>query len=270
MLSLITFASRIKGHCTFRYHIFLFFFRRISEQLNTTMPTPFEFTVSLDVPRELMWQVRASKTFMQFLVNKGALGRMEATAVTTQEDAPSPTMKTRRQTYVPGDITIPDIIKPLMDDSYIEVSDKQTWDEAVPYVQNSTIHPVILGDVICTTACLSLHVDKSHQFRDDDDVVVDDEVVDCPTSDDDASVDEAVVVERACLHTLTGSVAVSIPFLGYFVEQAVVTNMKQFYSEYSTHVHAFFDMAMHKYGDGTRESLPSAIERIVLEDAKLA
>lgn len=232
------------------------------------MPTPFKFTVSLDVPREFIWRIRASKTFMQFLVTNGALGRMEATAPTTPEDASSATMKTRRQTYVAGDVTIPDMIKPLLDDSYIEVSDIQTWDEAIPYLQHSTIHPTILGDVISTTACLSLHVDKSHHFRDDAHHE-EDHVCDCPTSDDDTSADD-LLVEHACLHTLSGSVAVSVPFLGYFVEQAVVTNMKQFYSEYSTHVHAFFDMAMQKYGDGTRASLSSAIDRILIEEAKLS
>lgn len=215
------------------------------------MPTPFKFTVKLNISRRLLWRIRATKTFMDFLVRDGALNRMDASASQTAADAKSPTMRTRKQTYVPSNVAIPDIIKPIIDDSYIEITDCQTWDETIPYIQKSLVRPTILGDVITTTATLTMDVDSDSVTATADNVDGQDE--------DDENI-------QACLHTLSGSVNVCIPFLGYYVEQAVVSNMQQFYSTYADHVANFVEMAVKRYGDGTNSSLPHAIDQLLAEE----
>lgn len=212
-------------------------------QTRASMPTPFKFTVKLNISRRLLWRIRATKTFMNFLVSDGALNRMDATAAKTPSDTKSATMRTRKQTYVPANVAIPDIIKPIIDDSYIEITDCQTWDETTPYVQESVVHPTILGDVITTTATLTMALDDD---------------IDGEAEDKEQN--------QSCLHTLSGNVTVSIPFLGYYVEQAVVSNMKQFYSTYADHVANFVEMAVKKYGDGNSSSLPQAVDRLLAEE----
>lgn len=206
------------------------------------MPTPFKFTVKLDISRRLLWRIRATKSFMDFLVRDGALTRMDASAAKTPADAKSVSVRTRKQIYVPSNVAIPDIIKPIIDDSYIEITDSQTWDEAVPYIQQSVVRPTILGDVITTTATLTMAED----------------------TDDGSEQGDGEV--QSCLHTLSGTVSVAIPFLGYYVEQAVVSNMRQFYSTYADHVANFVDMVVSKYGDGTESSLPHAIDQLLAEE----
>lgn len=223
------------------------------------MPTSFKFTVRLEVDRDIIWRIRASRTFMQFLVRNGALSRMEATAAVPADNATSNTCMTRRQIYVSADIVIPEIIKPLLDDSYIEISDSQTWDDAAPYVQRSVIHPAILGELITTEACLTLLTGE----RADGDGVGDD-------AGDGTDDSDGGVVSSSCLHSLSGSVGVAVPFLGSFVEQAVVSNMKQFYADYPRHISDFVQFAVAEYGDGSVASLSSAVDRILAEDAKLS
>lgn len=201
------------------------------------MPTPFKFTVKLNISRELLWRVRASKTFMSFLVSDGALNRMDATPPKVPSDATSPSARTRKQTYVPANVIIPDMIKSIIDDSYIEISDCQTWDENNPFVQHSVVKPTILGDVVTTTATLTMSEDEQEN--------------------------------NVCVHTLAGTVTVLVPFLGYYVEQAVVSNMQQFYTDYASHVSNFVQMVISKYGDGTMSSLPRAVDHILAEEKVL-
>lgn len=171
---------------------------------------------------------------MSFLVSNGALQRMEATPV--KPDFENGKQSTRRQTYVPGDIVIPEMVKSIIDESYIEIGDEQTWDDSKPYKQHSLIRPTILGDVITTKALLKLE-------KDDDD-------------------------RGCCWHTLSGSVSVSVLFLGYYVEQAVLTNMKSFYDNYPAHIDDFIDFVLMKFGDGTRRNLTTAIDRMLAEEKK--
>lgn len=146
-------------------------------------------------------------------------------------------MSQRRQTYVPGDVIIPEVVKPIIDDSYIEIGDDQTWDNDVPYVQDSTIRPTVMGDVILTRARLSLEEDPEDR--------------------------------GGCLHSLAGEVGVSLLFIGYYVEQAIVANMKSFYGNYPGHIDDFVHMVINKYGDGTRESLSKAIDVMLAEEKSL-
>lgn len=207
------------------------------------MPSPFDIAVSLNMPRDALWRVRASRTFMQFLVSNGALNRMELT-IADRPAADSPTAKTRRLSYVPANVSIPDMLKTLVDDSYIEISDTQTWDElGHPFRQDSIIKSSILGDVLTTTATLTLY--------DDDD------------TDDASSSESGASDSGSCVYSLSGEVCVTIPLMGYYAEQAVIANMTDFYRTYPRHIDDFVQMAVKRYGDGTLSSLSKAVDKMM-------
>lgn len=208
------------------------------------MPSNFDVTVRLSMSRKDLWRVRASKTFMDFLVRNGALQRMETTAPERTCSPTSTTARTavdqeltRKQVYVPGNVVISEMIRSIVDDSYIEITDEQKWSESNPFVQESQIRPSILGDIIATNATLYLNPDEQED--------------DC------------------CWHTLKGSVSVPIMFLGYYVEQAVISNMRSFYDAYPRHIDEFVAFVTHKFGDGSRASLPASIDKMLKREHKL-
>lgn len=297
------------------------------------MPTPFKVTVRLNIPREHLWRVRASRTFMGYLVSHGALKRMDATKVMPLEGEGKPdTERTRKQTYVPGDVEIPEMISYLVDDSYIEICDQQTWDEAHPYIQHSKINPVLFGDVVTTTATLSLeeyypentddpsqgvdnsNTDATSSARNNVDVVANSNAPRPPTTTASSTLEQpaeyivnndmatkadvnvnglANVNNRgvdegdlsvnnksnggenvndielsSCWHTVSGTVTVTVPFVGYYVEQAVISNMQQFYARYPDHIDGFVDMVINEFGDGTKASLSAAVDRLLENEEK--
>lgn len=96
----------------------------------------------------------------------------------------------------------------------------------------------------------------------------------CATSDSDSVLYDAGLhggdeAECGCLHALAGECTVSIPFVGYYADPAVVANMRTFYETYPAHIDAFVDMVVNKYGDGTRAPLPAAVDRLVAEEKAL-
>ena len=196
------------------------------------MVSEFSISVHLNIPRDLLWRVRATKTFMQFLVSNGAINRMEATRA--QRVAGSDSRMSRIQTYVPAEIRIPDVVKPIFDDSYLEIKDRQTWDEEVPYEQTFDIKPGIMCEVVKSGGTLTLEASGNK--------------------------------DEICVHTLAGQCRVSIPFLGWYVEQAIIDNMKHFYKGYAKHIDDFVNMVVHKYGDGSVSSLRMAIDRLCADE----
>lgn len=196
------------------------------------MVSSFSVSVSLNIPHDLLWRVRASKSFMRFLVSNGALNKMDATEA--QYVDASETLRTRTQTYVPAEISIPEIVRPLFDDSHIEVRDIQTWDETAPYVQTFDIKPGIMADIVKSTGRLTLEAYGEKGTH--------------------------------CMQTIAGECDVGIPLLGWYVEQAIIANMKSFYKEYGRHVDSFVSMVVQKYGDGTRGSLRKGIDRLCADE----
>ncbi|KAI0566687.1 hypothetical protein FGB62_6g010 [Gracilaria domingensis] len=164
---------------------------------------------------------------MKFLAYNGAIKRME----TIEGEATGDTStRSRTLLYVPANLNIPDIISPIVNDSYIEIRDVQTWDDSRPFHQSSVITPCLMGDVVCTRLTLTI--------------------------------DEVEGDKSRCVHTLEGECDVSIPWLGPFVEQAIISNMQTFYDTYNEHVKAFVKMVTRTYGDGSEASLDQAVKKL--------
>lgn len=198
------------------------------------MPTNFHIETFLPIPADLLWRVRVSKPFMSHLVSNGALNRMDATPARLVSGQRS--IYTRVQTYVPATMEIPDIVKAVFDDSYIEITDTQTWDEGRPLRQSFSIRPGVMSDYVRTEGEIRMQ-----------------------------EVGDVAGEGGGCLQVLSGECRVSMPFLGWYVEQAIVANMRTFYEGYPGHVAAFVDMVVNRWGDGRIESLRQAVDNMLAE-----
>ncbi|PXF43617.1 hypothetical protein BWQ96_06626 [Gracilariopsis chorda] len=196
------------------------------------MVSSFRIRVELDIRRDILWKVRATSAYMRFLRANGAIKRMES--IDYRETGETTTSKSRTLLYVPANVNIPEMIAALIDDCYIEIRDTHTWDDAEPYVQYFTVRPNILQEVISTTGCLTMEEDMDDKTR--------------------------------CVHTLWGECNANIPLLGYYVEQAIISNMEAFYDTYNTHVKGFVKMIVNEFGDGTLASLDEAVERLLRDE----
>lgn len=155
------------------------------------MPSEYEITKRLDIPREVLWEAITSnsRAFMDHMVKDGALNRMDSTPVETEP----PTGRTRKQIYVPKTVEIPAMVRSVVDESVfdiLEINDTQRWDDERPYVLNFTIHTAVLGDCITMTGTTSF--------------------------------DKCAEEPRACMQTIRGTCQVDIPFVGWYVEQAII------------------------------------------------
>lgn len=154
----------------------------------------------------------------------------------TPEEAVDGSVKTRKQIYVPKTIEIPAMVKPVFDDSYLEVTDTQQWDENTPYEIRYSITPGVLAEYITMNGVLQMR----------------------PSSTKGA---------EGCRQVITGTCTVDIPFVGWYVEQAIISNMQTFYEGYPEHIDAFVNMLVTTFGDGTRASMNDAFERMLKEPA---
>lgn len=213
------------------------------------MPTSFKVPVRLDIPRQLLWRVRSTRAFADFLVSQGALARMELSPSSPHHS--SPTALTRRQVIVAAEVAIPEMLKSTFDDKFFEVTDEQVWDDTNrPFIQSSLIKPNLFAELISTSLTLSVEPDTSNSqphFASED----------CDPAHESA---------LGCVHTLVGHATVSVPFLGYLAEQAIIANIDSFYEKYPRYVKDFVRMLVHKYGDGTLNSLSAAIDAVLKEE----
>lgn len=196
------------------------------------MPTQFRIESHLPIPADVLWRVRVSPTFMSHLVSTGALSRMTATPATPLPSRSSTAFR-RTQIYVPINLDIPDIVKPVFDDTFLEVSDTQTFDERIPLKQEFSVRPAIMTDLVKTEGTLEL-IDLG---------------------------------DGSCNHVLEGECDVMVPVLGWYVEQAVVANMNTFYKKYGTYVNMFKESLMQKFG-GEGVTLNEAVEKMLADDEK--
>lgn len=128
-------------------------------------------------------------------------------------------------------------MKTVFDDSYIEITDTQTWDESRPLCQTFSVRPGVMSDYVKSEGELRMQETR----------------------------DVGGGGEEGCLQLLSGQCSVSIPFVGWYVEQAIVANMTAFYEEYPKHVAAFVDMVVKRWGDGSIESLRDAVDKMLAE-----
>lgn len=193
------------------------------------MVSPFRICIELDIPRELLWRVRATNTFLSFLVSNGAMKRVTVKKSAQMQHVT--TSKTRTLLYVPATVKIPDVISSLVDDSCIEVTDTQTWDERQPFVQHFLASPNMFGELVSTAGKLYMEQVKGEEGR--------------------------------CMHIVSGECSVTIPLLGYYMEQAIIANLEAFYETYSFHIKCFVDMVLKQYGNGGPRALEHAINELM-------
>lgn len=205
------------------------------------MPSSFHVESYLPIPADIFWQLRATPPFAEYLVSAGALSRLEST--TPRLIPGHPPRYSRVQTYVPATMDIPDIIKPIIDDSYIEVSDTQSWDANLEdeFRQTFEVRPSILTDLVKTYGQLSI---KPPPLQ----------------------ISLAEQSQHSCRHILSGECCVSIPFLGWYAEQAIISNIKTFHESYPKYIQGFVDMVVRRWGDGDPQSLREAVERMLAEE----
>ena len=58
----------------------------------------------------------------------------------------------------------------------------------------------------------------------------------------------------------------SVPLLGWHIEQAIISNIHQFYKDYGKHIDDFVNMVVTRFGDGNMDSLGVAIDRLCAEE----
>lgn len=209
------------------------------------MPSSFHVEVQLPIPADVLWRLRASPPFASFLVSIGALNRMESSPA--RRVPGHPTLCTRTQTYVPATISIPDIVKPIFDDSVIEICDTQTWDDSSRTMeQRFEIRPSVLADLVKSHGKLVLSPASKIAVGD--------------------SLEDMEQEQGSCLHVLQGECGVGIPFLGWYVEQAIIANMQTFYGQYPGHIQRFVDMVVKRWGTGDVSSLRMAVDKMLSEE----
>lgn len=203
---------------------------------SATMVTEINMSTELPIPREVLWRARSSVPFMSFLVRDGALNRMDATAETSVEGG-SVTARKRTQTYVPKTIEVPDVVKSLIDDTYLEVTDAQQWDDvSAPYEQSFSISPGVLCEYVRMSGVLRLMPSPSGN-------------------------------PNACVQLIVGTCAVDIPFVGYYVEATIVEQMSAFYDTYPSHIANFVADVVTRFGNSSPDSLPAAFDTMLAEEA---
>ena len=195
-----------------------------------TMVSEYTIEKQLPICREVLWRAITSdgRAFMDHLVADGALNRVDSSPI-VQIDGGTETEKTRQQVYVPKTIDIPAAVKPVFDDTYLEINDTQHWDEEKPYELNFSIATAALGDYITMSGTTTLT-----------------ECTDDP---------------RSCLQTIRGKCTVDIAFLGWYIEQAICANMDTFYETYPTHINSFVSKLIDKF-DGDPDDLLPALNRM--------
>lgn len=198
------------------------------------MVVDINITTVLPIARDVLWRARSSAPFMSFLVQDGALNRMDASEENKDSDASSASARSRVQTYVPKTVEIPAVVKSFFDDTYLEVQDTQRWDDVKsPYEQSFSISPGVLAEYVRMNGVLRLE----------------------PSPDD----------PTACVQSITGTCAVDIPLVGYYVETAIVEQMGTFYDSYPTHIANFVNVVVSQFADGNPKSLPIAFDRMLAE-----
>jgi hypothetical protein len=221
----------------------------------------FEVSCTLPFSRRDFWRLRATPTFMSYIVRDGLLRTFTSTPATSQPDGSS----TRQQSYVPANVDCPAVVRAVVGDTAFGVTDTQRWnDDERLYVQEFTIRPSFLSALSRTEGTLALEVVPA--------VVEDDEDGDGSgaSTEGDGELDEDCGAEQ-CAHVVRGEVRVSILTVGWFVERAIAHNLRLFYDDYPKTVGRFRRFIVEEYANGD-ESVPISVvvDRVLAADAKRA
>lgn len=200
-----------------------------------------EYTIEKQLPisRDALWRAITSdgRAFMDHLVVDGALNRVDSTPI-VKLDGGTDSEKTRQQVYVPKTMDIPAVVKPVFDDTYLEIIDTQHWDEDKPCELKFSIATGVLGEYITMSGTTTL--------------------TPCPND------------SRSCIQTIRGKCTVDIAFLGWYIEQAICANMDTFYETYPTCIQNFVNKLINEFDADPDDLLPALdrMERAVAEQKK--
>lgn len=241
------------------------------------------FNIECDLPfsRRDFWRLRASPAFLSFIVEDGLLKKMHASDAA--EDAQG--WETRVQHYCPAKVDCPDFIRAVIGDTMFEVDDHQRWhDELEPFQLQFRIKPSFLATLSKTHG--TLRVDDV-----DRDVVGMDEAADLvdasssagsatdPDGSDNGEVSDTSDCEQnepaslisslppgeRCVHVVSGETRVSILTVGWFVERAIVHNLKNFYAMYPASVMRFRQKLYAEFAEGDESVECSVVVDRLLE-----
>ena len=226
----------------------------------------FDIECVLPFSPSLFWRIRDTPTFFKFVINDGLLKKLTATVPQLEDDG----SLSRVQTYCPARVDCPEMIRSLIGDTMFEVSDHQRWNPTKrPNHLNFYIKPTFLSSVSKTFGELCVE-----QFEGGD-AIVDENDVENESNDGSASTDmdpessnasegsdmesspesiadyiDTLPANEKCRHCITGETRVSILTLGWFVERAIVHNLRSFYRDYPATIARFHKKLYAEFADG--------------------
>eukprot|EP00188_Purpureofilum_apyrenoidigerum_P005735 Plantae.Rhodophyta-Purpureofilum_apyrenoidigerum.ctg7798.p1 GENE.Plantae.Rhodophyta-Purpureofilum_apyrenoidigerum.ctg7798~~Plantae.Rhodophyta-Purpureofilum_apyrenoidigerum.ctg7798.p1 ORF type:complete len:210 (-),score=44.67 Plantae.Rhodophyta-Purpureofilum_apyrenoidigerum.ctg7798:205-834(-) len=146
--------------------------------------------------------MKGTQPFFDFLVEDQAMSKMEIAEKTLDTDGNC----YLKCVYIPKTVAIPDILRGILGETILEVIDEQSWSPEEPYKINYKVTPCFLSDQIKTSGFVEIieHEDPNK-----------------------------------CVQVVNGTTNVSIYFIGGYIEEALLDNLKKFYAAYPTHMARF-------------------------------
>lgn len=233
----------------------------------------FRIECELVFPRREFWLLRASRGFLDFVVEDGMLKKMQAEQVRDEGGG----WWQREFVYIPSKIDVSPIVRAVIGDGIFEVHDTQRWSPERPFRLYFKTHPTILSGLVTTNGETELFEigdtgssiggassgDDTSEDGTEQDVKANrgsnlEGENDHPKSASsgpaaacqDPDIHEKVPVSERCIHVISGEVRVALFSVGWFVEKAIVHNLKVFYRDYPKTVARFRQKLVNEYADG--------------------
>lgn len=252
----------------------------------------FRIACTLPFPRDEFWRIRDAPSFFEFIVQDGLLKELKATDPQQDQDGWS----TRTQYYCPANVDCPNMLRAVVGDTLFEVSDEQRWnDKERPCHLHFTIKPSFLSELSRTYGELSIEslpdsgrdVDNSHITTPQQSTVeietetgssdgaTDPDVSDASDSSDmeisespEEYIDRLPSADKS-QHIVSGETKVGIPTLGWFVERAIVHNLRVFYRNYPSTIARFRQKLYREFADND-ENVPvsDVVDRFLESERK--
>ncbi|GAB0495232.1 hypothetical protein MMPV_006531 [Pyropia vietnamensis] len=195
----------------------------------------FRVECTLPLPADLFWSLRDTPAFLKWIVDDHLLNSITSTPPAAHDTRPG--VLTRTQSYIPATVACPDMLRPLVGSTAFAVTDHQTWSASVPpYTLDFKITPSFLTALSSTSGSLTIVPGPAA------DAVA--------TPEADAAVVASPTADAAdvCAHIVDGTATVRVPYLGGYVEKAIVDNLQAFYALYPGCVGRFCAWLVEAYG----------------------
>lgn len=260
------------------------------------MGTDFEIAVTLPLPRLALWYLRGTARFHAALVSQGALSRMMCGPVYSVAGTGA-SAEASEYVYVPKEMEIPDAVKSVFNDTFLEIRDVCAWDDGL--CEEDDRHKRGEGDLCLARAGGLLAQAGEGKFgvgekgarlgAEENAGGADSEALDVGkvkvangmrrcysqnfvitpgvmseyvTTTGSLSLYEKEDDDMSCQHVLRGQCEVGIPLVGWYVESAIIQNMNTFYKSYEGHIARVRDELLGN--SSTKEMVQKA--RVVYEE----